>query len=162
MKRVLLCVALLACAGIASANVVYKWVDAQGKTLYGDRPPDGVKAEVVSLLGRRADRPVAHALRPVRVCRVLRNPDRARGRSRSRTRKKKWMRTWPRAATSNAPRRATVTRNTSPIAGSIKKARTASVNICPTKKSMRSASTRNATPTASAAAAPSVAANCAR
>jgi Domain of unknown function (DUF4124) len=59
MKRVLLCVALLACAGIASANVVYKWVDAQGKTLYGDRPPDGVKAEVVSLLGRRADRQAA-------------------------------------------------------------------------------------------------------
>ncbi len=31
---------------MASA-VVYKWVDAQGKVQYGDRPPDGVHAEVV-------------------------------------------------------------------------------------------------------------------
>jgi hypothetical protein len=31
--------------------VVYKWVDAQGKVQYGDRPPDGVHAEVVELLG---------------------------------------------------------------------------------------------------------------
>jgi hypothetical protein len=50
MKRVLLCAALLAWSGLASA-VVYKWVDAQGKTQYGDRPPDGVHAEVVELLG---------------------------------------------------------------------------------------------------------------
>jgi hypothetical protein len=50
MKRVLLCAALIAWSGLASA-VVYKWVDAQGKTQYGDRPPDGVHAEVVELLG---------------------------------------------------------------------------------------------------------------
>lgn len=50
MKRVLLFAALIAWSGMASA-VVYKWVDAQGKTLYGDRPPDGVHAEVVELLG---------------------------------------------------------------------------------------------------------------
>jgi hypothetical protein len=50
MKRVLLCAALLAFSSLASA-VVYKWVDAQGKTQYGDRPPDGVHAEVVELLG---------------------------------------------------------------------------------------------------------------
>jgi hypothetical protein len=50
MKRVLLCAALLAWSGMASA-VVYKWVDAQGKVQYGDRPPDGVHAEVVELLG---------------------------------------------------------------------------------------------------------------
>src|SRR5216684_863214 len=50
MKRVLLCAALLAWSGLASA-VVYKWVDAQGKLQYGDRPPDGVHAEVVELLG---------------------------------------------------------------------------------------------------------------
>jgi hypothetical protein len=50
MKRVLLCAALLAWSSFASA-VVYKWVDAQGKTQYGDRPPDGVHAEVVELLG---------------------------------------------------------------------------------------------------------------
>jgi hypothetical protein len=50
MKRVLLCAALMAWSAMASA-VVYKWVDAQGKIQYGDRPPDGVHAEVVELLG---------------------------------------------------------------------------------------------------------------
>jgi len=50
MKRLLLCAALLAWSGLACA-VVYKWVDAQGKLQYGDRPPDGVHAEVVELLG---------------------------------------------------------------------------------------------------------------
>jgi hypothetical protein len=53
MKRVLLCAALLAWSGMSAATV-YKWVDAQGKVLYGDRPPDGVKAEIVTLLGNRA------------------------------------------------------------------------------------------------------------
>jgi hypothetical protein len=53
MKRVLLFAALIAWSGMASA-VVYKWVDAQGKTMYGDRPPDGVHAEVVELLGTHA------------------------------------------------------------------------------------------------------------
>jgi hypothetical protein len=42
--------ALLVWSTMASA-VVYRWVDAQGKVQYGDRPPDGVKAEVVPLLG---------------------------------------------------------------------------------------------------------------
>jgi hypothetical protein len=60
MKRVLLCAALLAWSGLASA-VVYKWVDAQGKTQYGDRPPDGVHAEVVELLGTH---PSARAAAP--------------------------------------------------------------------------------------------------
>lgn len=46
MKRVLLCAVLMVWSTMASA-VVYKWVDAQGKTQYGDRPPDGVHAEVV-------------------------------------------------------------------------------------------------------------------
>jgi hypothetical protein len=55
MKRVLLCAALIAWSGMASA-VVYKWVDAQGKLQYGDRPPDGVHAEVVELLGNHAAR----------------------------------------------------------------------------------------------------------
>ena len=50
MKRLLLFAALIAWSGMASA-VVYKWVDAQGKVQYGDRPPDGVHAEVVELLG---------------------------------------------------------------------------------------------------------------
>src|SRR5712675_1223318 len=66
MKRVLLCAALLAWSGLASA-VVYKWVDAQGKVQYGDRPPDGVHAEVVELLvahgnsARSAPAPAAQA-----------------------------------------------------------------------------------------------------
>jgi len=50
MKRVLLFAALFVWAGMASA-VVYKWTDAQGKVQYGDRPPDGVHAEVVVMLG---------------------------------------------------------------------------------------------------------------
>ncbi len=49
MKRLLLFAALIAWSGMASA-VVYKWIDAQGKLQYGDRPPDGVHAEVVELL----------------------------------------------------------------------------------------------------------------
>src|ERR1700727_1452468 len=50
MKRLLLCAALIAWSGLASA-VVYKWVDADGKVHYGDRPPDGVHAQVVEMLG---------------------------------------------------------------------------------------------------------------
>jgi hypothetical protein len=53
MKRLLLFAALIAWSGMASA-VVYKWTDAQGKLQYGDRPPDGVHAEVVELLGTHA------------------------------------------------------------------------------------------------------------
>jgi Domain of unknown function (DUF4124) len=55
MKRLLLFAALLAWSGMAGA-VVYKWVDAQGKVQYGDRPPDGVHAEVVALLGTHVAR----------------------------------------------------------------------------------------------------------
>jgi len=55
MKRLLLCAALIAWSGMASA-VVYKWVDAQGKVQYGDRPPDGVRAEVVEMPGSHAAR----------------------------------------------------------------------------------------------------------
>src|SRR5580658_9190438 len=55
MKRILLCAALIAWSAMASA-VVYKWVDAQGKVQYGDRPPDGVHAEVVELLGNHVPR----------------------------------------------------------------------------------------------------------
>ena len=61
MKRFLLCAALIAwSSGMASA-VVYKWVDAQGKVHYGDRPPDGVHAEIVELLGTRAPRAASPA-----------------------------------------------------------------------------------------------------
>ena len=52
MKRALLFTALIAWSAMASA-VVYKWSDADGKVHFGDRPPDGVKAEVVEILGAR-------------------------------------------------------------------------------------------------------------
>ena len=55
MKRVLLCAVLLAWSGLASA-VVYKWNDAQGKLQYGDRPPDGVHAQIVEGLGNHPSR----------------------------------------------------------------------------------------------------------
>ena len=58
MKRLLLFAALVAWSGMAGA-VVYKWVDAQGKLQYGDRPPDGVHAEVVELLGTHTGRSVS-------------------------------------------------------------------------------------------------------
>ncbi len=58
MKRVIFCAVLMAWSTLASA-VVYKWVDAQGKIQYGDRPPDGVHAEVVEGLGHGPSRPVA-------------------------------------------------------------------------------------------------------
>lgn len=52
MKRILLCAALMVFSSMASA-VVYKWMDAQGKVHYGDRPPDGVHAEIMELIGPR-------------------------------------------------------------------------------------------------------------
>jgi hypothetical protein len=58
MKRLLLFAALIVWSGMASA-IVYKWVDAQGKLQYGDRPPDGVHAEVVEMIGSHAARPAA-------------------------------------------------------------------------------------------------------
>src|SRR5579862_1867456 len=53
MKRLLLFAALIAWSGMSGA-VVYKWLDAQGKVQYGDRPPNGVHAEVVEGLGSHA------------------------------------------------------------------------------------------------------------
>ena len=70
MKRVLMCAALLAWSGM-SAAAVYKWVDAQGKVLYGDRPPDGVKAQLVTLLGNRV--PGSSPARPSDTGRVDRS-----------------------------------------------------------------------------------------
>ena len=58
MKRLLLFAALVAWSGMAGA-VVYKWVDAQGKVQYGDRPPDGVHAVVMELLGTHVARSVS-------------------------------------------------------------------------------------------------------
>ncbi len=59
MKRLLLFATLLTWFGLAAAAgaVVYKWVDAKGTVQYGDDPPDGVRAEVVELLGTHAARP---------------------------------------------------------------------------------------------------------
>jgi len=70
MKRVLLYAALLAWSGLASA-VVYKWIDSQGKLQYGDRPPDGVHAQIVEGLGTRGTRseparPPADSSQPVK------------------------------------------------------------------------------------------------
>jgi hypothetical protein len=56
MKRLMLFAALIVWSGMASA-VVYKWVDAQGKLQYGDRPPDGVHAEIVEGLGTHTSSP---------------------------------------------------------------------------------------------------------
>ena len=58
MKRVVLCAALIAWSCMASA-VVYKWVGSQGKVQYGDRPPDGVHAEIVAMAGNHASRQAA-------------------------------------------------------------------------------------------------------
>lgn len=58
MKRVLLCAALLVYSGL-SAAAVYKWVDLQGKLQYGDRPPAGVRAELVTLIGSHVPAPSA-------------------------------------------------------------------------------------------------------
>jgi hypothetical protein len=58
MKRLVLFAALIAWSGIAGA-VVYKWLDAQGKVQYGDRPPNGVHAELVEGLGAHGTAPNA-------------------------------------------------------------------------------------------------------
>jgi hypothetical protein len=58
MKRVLMFAALMMWSAMSLA-VVYKWTDAQGKTQYGDRPPDGVHAEIVELYGTHVARPAA-------------------------------------------------------------------------------------------------------
>jgi uncharacterized protein DUF4124 len=78
MKRLLVFAALIAWSGLASA-VVYKWTDAQGKLQYGDRPPDGVHAEVVQLLGThsataRSTSNAAPAQAPPPAARVAANP----------------------------------------------------------------------------------------
>ena len=66
MKRLLLIAALIAWSGVAGA-VVYKWVDAKGEVQYGDRPPDGVHAEVVELLGTHTGRPAASESVPAKT-----------------------------------------------------------------------------------------------
>ena len=75
MKRLLLFVALVAWSGMAGA-VVYKWLDGQGKVHYGDRPPDGVHAEVVVNLGSRTSQyaPVRTSVATTPPAAALQNP----------------------------------------------------------------------------------------
>ncbi len=103
MKRVLLCAILMTFSTLASA-VVYKWVDAQGKTLYGDRPPDGVHAEVVELLGTHASRSTAQSPGAIegREFRTRRRRPKRRRRSTTMS---------PSRGTSNAPTRRIATRS---------------------------------------------------
>lgn len=74
MKRVVLCAALMVFSGLSYA-AVYKWVDAQGKTQYGDRPPDGVKAELIEGLGNRVpSNYTAHPSAPTRAAGISTTP----------------------------------------------------------------------------------------
>ncbi|HXA34979.1 MAG TPA: DUF4124 domain-containing protein [Steroidobacteraceae bacterium] len=74
MKRVLLFAALIAWSGVAGA-VVYKWLDAQGKVQYGDRPPNGVHAEVVEGLGTHAVNSARPAETAPQASRTAANPN---------------------------------------------------------------------------------------
>ena len=69
MKRLWLCAALVGWSSLASA-VVYKWTGADGKVMYGDRPPLGVHAELVEGLGNHISRysaPRSQAAAPVQT-----------------------------------------------------------------------------------------------
>lgn len=46
MKRIIALCALLACLP-ASAQQIYRWVDADGRVQYSDKPPPGVKSSPV-------------------------------------------------------------------------------------------------------------------
>src|SRR5882724_8285762 len=55
--RVALCVAVcaLAFAALPAAAALYKWTDDNGRAVYGDTPPAGVKAERVTAAVPPAD-----------------------------------------------------------------------------------------------------------
>ena len=93
---------------MASA-VVYKWVDAQGKMQYGDRPPDGVHAEVVELLGTH----VAHTAAPAPAPSRLRRRHRAGDKAAQDTKKAVDARRRRNRARSNAPTRRIAIRSSS-------------------------------------------------
>ncbi len=44
-------IALLLCAGGATADVIHKWVDENGRVHFGDRPPVAVETEIQYLEG---------------------------------------------------------------------------------------------------------------
>ncbi|MFT0211736.1 DUF4124 domain-containing protein [Pseudomonas sp. F1_0610] len=50
MRRAFICFGLCAAlfAGVAQANAIYQWTDAQGSIHYGSKPPDGVNAKIIS------------------------------------------------------------------------------------------------------------------
>ena len=50
--------ALFACVPLLAAAQVYKWVDENGKTQYGDKPPDEAKAQQLKLDVKSYDGPV--------------------------------------------------------------------------------------------------------
>jgi hypothetical protein len=56
-RRALLCVAVcaLAFAALPAAAALYKWTDENGRVVYGDTPPAGVKAERVNAAVAPAD-----------------------------------------------------------------------------------------------------------
>ena len=109
MKRVLLFTALIVWSGMASA-VVYKWIDAQGKVHYGDRPPDGVQAEVVEFSA-----PTSRG-QPRRQRHPRAGPPRAEPlppNVRPKPSRRRWTRTSRRRVRSNAPMHRTATRSSS-------------------------------------------------
>jgi hypothetical protein len=63
MKSWMLCIAIVMWAGLANATV-YKWLDVQGKIQYGDRPPDGVHAEVIAFYRNSSDRTAPRSSQP--------------------------------------------------------------------------------------------------
>ena len=56
-RRASLCVAVCALALVAlpAAAALYKWIDENGRVVYGDTPPAGVKAERVNAAAPPAD-----------------------------------------------------------------------------------------------------------
>lgn len=55
--RTVLCVALcaVACSALPAAAAMYKWVDENGRVVYGDTPPPGAKAEKITVTTPAAD-----------------------------------------------------------------------------------------------------------
>ena len=55
--RTALCVAVCAaaCAALPAVAAMYKWVDENGRVVYGDTPPPGAKAEKITVTTPPAD-----------------------------------------------------------------------------------------------------------
>ena len=61
---VLACIACAALALPATAQVLYKWIDAQGKVQYSDKPPKDFKGEVTRLEAEEYLPPVVRPVAP--------------------------------------------------------------------------------------------------